>query len=616
MGKVLLVCRLAVKDIRYRPAQALLLLLAITTGAATLALGLALHGTTDDPYARTRAATKGPDVVAVVFPDGSQAPGPTTSVGPGSQGAPGISGSADPRELVRLEHAPGVAAYSGPFPVTWALIRMGRKTASAEVEGRDAARTLVDRPKLLQGGWVRPGGVVVEASFASALGLRIGDRLSLGGSSYDVTGIAITAAIPDYPDVCSHLGCFLAGAISAYDPGLIWATEPDAARIARSGTSTPLAYFLNLKLSDPDGAGAFADHYDASASPTAPYLYSWQRIRDGDAQVIAKVQQVLFIGSWLLALLAIASVVVLVGGRMAEQTRRVGLLKAVGGTPGLVAVVLIFEHALIGLCAAGMGLLAGWLTAPLLDGPGAGLLGAPNSPSLGAATFGSVVALALGVAMVATFLPAVRAARQSTVAALEDTGRAPRRRVLVIKFSAHLTAPLLLGIRLAVRRPRRLLLGVFSIAVTASTLVAVLIGYASEGSFLGPRQLQAITIIVVMLVILAAVNMVFIAWTTALDTRHPAALARALGASPDQITAGLSAAQLLPALAGALLGIPGGIAFFYAARNGAGPAMVLPVPWLAVVVAGTVLAVAVLTAIPARIGARRLPGEMLQAEAT
>lgn len=49
-------------------------------------------------------------------------------------------------------------------------------------------------------------------------------------------------------------------------------------------------------------------------------------------------------------------------------------------------------------------------------------------------------------------------------------------------------------------------------------------------------------------VLLAAVNAVFNAWTTAMETRHPAALAHALGVTPAQITAGLSAAQLLPAL--------------------------------------------------------------------
>jgi hypothetical protein len=525
MGRVLLVCRLAAKDIRRRPAQAILLLLAIATGAATLAVGLALQSTTDNPYARTRAAANGPDVVAAVFPNGPGSPRPATSARPGGSGGPGGLGPADTGGLVPLEHAPGVAAHSGPFPVTWTLLRAGYATGGAEVEGRSTAPSSVDRPKLIQGTWVRPGGVVVEAAFANAFGLHVGDRLSLGGSSFEVAGTAVTAAIPDYPDACSHLGCFTT---NPYNPGLVWATAADAQHIARAASSTPFAYFLNLKLSDPAQASAFAGHYDARASsPTAPFLYSWQGIRAGDAQAIAKAQQVLVTGSWLLALLAIASVVVLAGGRMAQQTRRVGLLKAVGGTPGLVAVVLLFEHVLVGLCAAGVGLAAGWLTAPLLDRPGAGLLGAPNAPSLTGSTAGLVVALALGVAIVATFVPAIRAARQSTVAALEDTARAPRHRAAVIRLSAHLPAPLLLGARLAARRPRRLLLSVFSIAITTSALVAVLIGHATAGSFLGAREAQATTIISVMLVILAAVNTVIIAWATALDTRHPAALARA-----------------------------------------------------------------------------------------
>jgi ABC-type lipoprotein release transport system permease subunit len=594
MGRTLLVFRLAAKDLRHRPGQALLLLLAIATCAATLALGLALQGTTDNPYGRTRAATNGPDVVATLLPDGSNISGPATSAHPGSGGP---AGSADPSELRPLEHAAGVAAHSGPFPVTWTLLRMAGTTASAEVEGRNTAPSFVDRPKLTQGTWVRPGEVVVEAAFANSLGVHVGDRLTVGGRSFRVAGLAVTAAIPDYPNACAGLGCFLAGKVATHNPGLVWATEADARHIASAAISTPLSWFLNLKLSDPVRAAAFADRHNANTASTARFLYPWQHIRDGDAQAIAKTRQVLITGSWLLALLAIASVTVLVGGRMAEQTRRVGLLKAVGGTPGLVAVVLLFQHVLIGLAI-------GWLTAPLLDGTGAGLLGAPGTPALSAGTVGFVVALALAVAIVATFVPAISAARRPTVAALEDSPRAPRRRAALIRLSAHLPAPLLLGTRLALRRPRRLLLSVFSIALTASTLVGVLIGHATLGTFMSARVTEATTIISVMLVILASVNTVFIAWATALDTRHPAALARVLGATPRQITAGVSVVQLLPALAGALLGIPGGIVLYLAPQDNPGPAMILPVPWVLVVVAATLLVVALLTALPATVVSR------------
>ncbi len=618
MGKALLITRLALKDIRHRPAQSILLLLAIATGAATLALALAIGGTTADPYERTRAATNGPDIVAQVSPDSTRGSGPPQPVAGG--GGQAQSDVADPSALVPLEHASGVVASSGPFPMTWALLDLPNGPASAEVQGRDSATSSVDEPQLLEGAWVRPGGVVVEAGFASALGIHVGDRLSLGGSQYQVVGTAVTAASSAYPTVCKSLGCFLVGKVSLYEPGLIWAPSADVGRIAAASTE-PVYYLLNLRLGDPADAQTFADHFNASAAPTEPTLFAWQVIRDANADVVAKVQTVLVTGSILLDLLAIASVVVLVGARMAEQTRRVGLIKAVGGTPALVALMLLFEHVLVALCGAGIGLLVGWLAAPRIDAPGAGLLGAPAVPPLTGSTVGIVVAVALAVALAATFVPAVRAARQSTVSALEGAARAPRRRAAVVRLSAHFPASLLVGVRLVMRRPRRLVLNVLSIAVTMSGLVAVLIlnapssGLPGSGELpagsLGPRVVQALAIISVLLVVLAVVNALIIAWATALDVRRPAALIRALGATPVEVTTGLSLAQLVPAFVGALLGIAGGVAIY--ARGGLAP-ILPPLPWLLALVIGALLTIVVLTAAATGIGSRSPVAELLESD--
>ena len=85
-----------------------------------------------------------------------------------------------------------------------------------------------------------------------------------------------------------------------------------------------------------------------------------------------------------------------------------------------------------------------------------------------------------------------------------------------------------------------------------------------------------------------------------------------LGATPQQVSAGLSTAQILPALTGALLGIPGGLALFTALSDDDTPS---PSPWwLLVAVVGCVLAVTALTAIPARLSARRPVAEALRAE--
>jgi len=125
MGRVLLICRLAVGDVRHRPTSAVLLVLAIMTAATTLTLGLALAGTSNQPYQQTRALTAGPDVVAQVQ---------SAALGPGGVPAPG-GPPADVAALAPLTHASGVVAHSGPYPYTGATLRANGHEAGAQVEG-------------------------------------------------------------------------------------------------------------------------------------------------------------------------------------------------------------------------------------------------------------------------------------------------------------------------------------------------------------------------------------------------------------------------------------------------------------------------------------------------
>lgn len=127
---------------------------------------------------------------------------------------------------------------------------------------------------------------------------------------------------------------------------------------------------------------------------------------------MADEQQVLSAGSWLLALLALASIAVLAAGRMAEQSRRVGLLKAAGGTPELVAAVLLAEYLGLALVASAAGLAVGRLAAPWLTSPGGGLVGAPGAPALTVRTAALVIGTALATVLVATLVPVIRARRR------------------------------------------------------------------------------------------------------------------------------------------------------------------------------------------------------------
>jgi putative ABC transport system permease protein len=603
MGRLTLIARLVARDLRHRPSEALLLLLAITAATTMLTLGLVLHGVTSGPYQRTRAATAGPDLVAEV-----------TS---GPNGQPTV-----PVNLVPLEKAPGVTAHGGPYPFLGMTLHAGGYTVPAMVEGRDQAPSEVDRSLLTAGSWVRPGGVVLERSFAAALGVGVGDKITLNGRSFLVSGIAVSAAMPAYPALCA-IGCVFTGNPVNGQPGLIWMTRTDMRAVVKPWGQ--VAWIMNLRLANPTISAEYATEYsNTHAAWSAPYLWPWQHIAAAAGRVVTTEQDVLLVGSWLLGLLAVASVAVLAGGRMAGQVRRVGLLKAVGATPGLVAVVLLAEHLALALVAAALGLALGWLAAPLLTSPGAGLLGSADSPALTPSAAGIVVAVALLVAVVATVVPAIRGARTSTVGALNGAARLPRRRPVVTRLSARMPVPLLLGLRLAARRPRRTVLSVASVAVTVTGVVTVLMAHAkfdarpaAFGELANPmndRVGQVMTVLTVALVVLAAVNALLITWATVLDARRSSALTRALGSTPGQVSAGLAVAQMLPALAGAIVGIPAGLLLYASVKHGTSMAYP-PAWWLAAVVIATPLVVGALTAVPARLAARASVAPVLQSEA-
>ncbi|MFC5746392.1 FtsX-like permease family protein [Actinomadura rugatobispora] len=572
------VLRLTLRDLRRRPAQAALLLVAIAATTTTLTLGLLVGNVAGEPWDRTRAATAGPDAVAI----------------------------GDARTLAALAREPGVAAAGRPYPTVSGALRVRDVTVNAVVHGRDTAPASLDRPLVTDGRWLRPGTAVVERAFAEALEVRPGDRVTIAGRGFTVAGIAIGTGRVPYP---------------SSTPGLVWVTRGDAARLP-SAAPGPRRYTMPLRLDDPASAPAFAARHQG--------VRSWQDMGAYATAELRRANGALLIGAWALALLAAMSVALLVGGRLAEQGRRVGLLKVAGATPALVAAVLLAEHLAVAVAATAVGVLGGWAAAPLLTGPITGLLDA-GTPAPTPGTALAVLAVAVGVTAAATAVPALRGARISTVRALADPVRGPGRRSRLAAAASGLPVPLLIGTRIAARRPRRTVLAGLSMAVTVAMVVAALVmsrDVARRNTvLLGPdfvpgagnpvteRVSQIVLVLSLAMVALAAVNAVLTAWTTSLDNLRAAALTRALGATPRQVTAGLAAAQLVPAAVAAVGGVPLGLLVYAAARIAAGSTSRTEVPVLALAatVPVTLAAVALLTAVPVRYGATRPVAGLLEA---
>jgi putative ABC transport system permease protein len=586
-GCLLLIARIVWRDLLRRRAETVLLLLAITAATATLTLGLSLRDLVDEPYRQTRDTTAGPDVSF----------------------EPSVRGQAALDALAPIATADGVAAHSGPFPNAYLQITAHGKTTRVLAQGRDDAPVAVDRPAVTDGAWVRPGGAVVERTFAGALDLRVGDTVDVGGHPLRVVGFAVTAAKSPYPSVGWHVP----GDVGHWPGGLVWVDRGDIASLAGD---QDLSYVLNVKLANPAAVDAFVHE-----PWLHPRMRGWNvdlvsRISETNERQFADARLALVVGSWLLTLLALAGVAGIVAGRVIAQRRRVGLLKAVGAGPGTVALVHLAEYLVIGLGAAFAGLAAGWFAAPALFANSAGFVGGVGvRPPPGTAV--AAVVLALTIAATAALVPVVRAAATDTVDALADSASPPHRRRWRILLSRRLPVALLIGVRINARRPRRARLVTANTLITTTAIAALLTEMARDHDpFLAaepglsdlpdPKDasvVHAMLLVFAVVCLLALVNTIVSTWTAVLDARHPLAVARALGATPGQAGMGLALTQVLPALPGALVGIPMGFQLYSTfSRPDPVPA---PAWWMAAAALGVLAAVVALTAVPAFAVARR-----------
>jgi len=154
------------------------------------------------------------------------------------------------------------------------------------------------------------------------------------------------------------------------------------------------------------------------------------------------------VGNLRLALVGFAAVGLVVGSfiifntfaiLIAQRTRELGLLRALGASRAQVLWSVVLEAAIVGVVAAGLGLAAGvGLAALLLRAVGFARigLGAPEAtPVLLTRTVIAAVIVGVVVTVGAALIPAVRAARTSPVAAINDLPRVGsaslRRRALV-----------------------------------------------------------------------------------------------------------------------------------------------------------------------------------------
>src|SRR5215469_2839425 len=413
------------------------LVLAISTGACVLALGLVVDS--NAPFDTAFAAQRGAHAVVTVD-----------------------RGRATPAALAATARLAGVTQAAGPFGEVTITPRVpgppgstGQFTAPPmTLAGRASPGGPLDDLIVQHGRWARrPGELVLSSNYR--FGLSIGAHLTVTGvpGTPRLTVVGIANSINQSAD-----GWVVPGQIAALRAPGTPGTAQMLYRFAQAGTSAAMrADVARVSAALPRGAVTGAQSYlevklqeSSGIAPIVPFVVAFG--------VIGLVLSVLI-------------VVNVVSGAVVAGYRRIGVLKSIGFTPGQVVATYagqITVPALIG-CAAGV-VVGNALAVPVLSKTA-------NVYRVGTLAVPAWVDIAVPAAMcclagLAAIAPAIRAGRLSAVQAIA-TGRAP---LQGRGYTAHrllgrlpLPRPVTIGLAAPFSRPAR----------TAVTLAAVLLGAAA-----------------------------------------------------------------------------------------------------------------------------------------
>lgn len=550
---VRLAARLLAARLQKSPASSLLVALVLATAGAAGTSAVVVREAAARPWDRAFGATRGAHLHVNSF------------------------GALDAGALARL---PGVAESSGPIVFSVGELRHERRTAGVALAGIPEGLA-VDRPAVVEGDW-RAGAVVLERAFARALGVRVGDRVHIGGTAFDVSGVAVSVRNAGYP---------------ASVPGHAF-TDPATA--ASLGTGGGRLTTVGLRLADPSDAGAVA-----AAASRYGVVITASAIR---AEALARTRQFQVVLSSFAVLLVIVTgflVAVLVGARLRAQSRELVLLRLVGLTPGQLVALVAAEHAALALVGGLLGTAAALAGAGRVAGAAATALGTtapqPSSGLLG--VLGGLVVAAAAVSALAT-----RRTAGEGIAGLVAAGPSAKPSAAAGRaLRAGLGAPAALVAKEVGASRARALATVLAVALAVMTAVAALGMEATFRASNGGGDESGLRALVyglqALLALVALASIVTVGLVGLRERRRELAVLSAVGFSVRQLAASTVAAQGVLAGLGALVGIPLGLGFFrlaYGLANGSSAGLVdAPLPHLAAVVPVAVLVAAAVAAVPA-----------------
>ncbi len=220
---------------------------------------------------------------------------------------------------------------------------------------------------------------VVGADVAQSAGLKTGDKVSLLGYPFQISGVMPATGTVDDSRVFAHLHT--------------------VQRLAKKGETVNV---IEIMACCEDAAGGLTGQL-ADTFPDAKVVTITQVV-DTQVAVNRLMTQLSYLFFAILLVVGIASIAGTMFSNVTERRREIGTLMALGATPNLVARLFLGKALVIGLAGGVIGYLGGTV---LAIGLGPNLAGIPVEPVLSLAPLAVIVAAV--VALVASYPPARRA---------------------------------------------------------------------------------------------------------------------------------------------------------------------------------------------------------------
>ena len=448
--------RWARADLRARRGQALITVAVVAGVVAALFLATMLLQGAVNPWQQLSARTRGADVL-IYFQNGTNTNG--------------------------LRHVTGIKETGQPYQAAPATLERGAVKSPVELRAMTQEPPAMSAPLVVTGTWLRSSaqdGAVVEASFAQAVGVGVGDRITVDGIDgtkvpMRVVGIADTADQGFYPQ---------------WTPGLIWVQHGLLTRVEANPGETlqivGLRLFDNSTVATGQVVQTIWNLYNGPAenSASAVERYStWQQVKDSMANNDRLLGLLLALFGIIALLAAPCAIANVTAGRVLVQRQDIAMLKALGFTPGQVVRMLLAEQTLLGAAGAALGLAAARIiTSPaFVKPPGGTPVGLAPLSGAWIALIGAGTVLTVAVA---TVIPAWWAGRVSPVAAVRPSP--PRGHLsLITRLSLlfHLPAALVLGARDSLTRRLSAGLTVFGLAIPMAMITIALTCWSTIDGF-------------------------------------------------------------------------------------------------------------------------------------